>query len=234
MDTFSEIYLAVYDDLTASQDSTLYNITSVKRAVNRAYDKCAALFRWAKTEDALVTSTQKDIEYYDFPSNWRPDSAWALEVDGVDFDKPLLFDDYRYEKINGLPSGIERRWSQQACRFFIYPIPTAAGTDNITIWGVKVPELLVEDTDTTIFSYNLRNCNDAIVQEAVAILKNKTDDKNTSQFRSTEAKSILITEWTNTRKEQMKYQKSRPMFDVPDYFPKGNVKTLTGKFNQVV
>lgn len=233
MDTFSEIRLAVYSDLTASQDSTLYNVTDVDKAINRSYDKCAALFRWSKTEDAKITTTQLNIDYYDFPDTWRPDSAWKLTVNGVDYGDPVLFPDYLKEIEDGIPSGLERMWSQQWTRFFIYPTPASAGLD-ITIWGAEIPDLLVNDSDTTIFSYSLRECNDAIVQEAVAILKNKTDNANISQFRSTGAKQILITAWTRIRQEQMKFQKIKPMFNVPDFFPKNGVKTTQGKFNTIV
>jgi len=233
MDTFQDLYEAVYSDLTANTESTLYSLTAVKLAVNRAYDKAASLFRWSKTEDAEVTYTQLNIEYYDYPKEWRPDSIWKLTVAGVDYGDPLTFKDYLYEKENDMPSGLERMWATQWTRFFIYPTPSTADLE-INIWGVEVVEWLVDDEDETIFSYNMRDCNDAIVNEAVAILRAKAENERSSQFRSVAAKEILISAWNKMRQEQAKYEKTTPMFDVPDMFSRGRTRSKVGKFNTVV
>lgn len=230
MDTFQDLYEAVYSDLTANSDSTLYSLTAVKLAVNRAYDKAAALFRWSKTEDAQVTYTQLNIDYYDFPQTWRPDSIWKLTVDGIDYGDPLTFKDFLYERENDMPSGLEHMWATQWTRFFICPTPTVADLE-IDIWGVEVVEWLTDDTDETIFSYSMRDCNDAIVNEAVAILRAKAENERSSQFRSVAAKEILISAWNKMRQEQQKYEKTTPIFEVPDFFARGRTRSKVGKFN---
>jgi hypothetical protein len=230
MDNFAELCSTVQSDLNIDSNSTLYSLTTVKLAVNRAYRKAGGLYRWAELEDAQKTSSIASQEYYDYPDTWRPDSMWKLVVDDEDYFDPLVFKDYLYEKENDIPSGADYLWSTQWRRFFIYPTPTANGNNNISIWGVKNVETLVNESDVTIFTYSLPECNEAIVLEAVAILKSKGENEKAGQFRSSEAKQILTTAWGKIRQEQMKYEKTQPFFDVPDLFGKDNIKNEIGKF----
>jgi hypothetical protein len=224
MDSFLELQQAVQSDLTVGDESSLFPIATIKLAINRAYRKSAGLFRWPETEDAKKTSTEENQEYYDYPQNWRPDSVWKVTVDDVDYGDPLSFKDYLYEKEEDLPSGKEYMWTSQWRRFFLYPTPTTNGSNNITVWGQEIVAKLADDTDVTIFSYSMPECNDAIVMEAVAILKSKGNDSKTGEMVSIEAKKILATSWSKVRQEQAKYEKTLPFFDVPDLFA-GNVTT---------
>jgi hypothetical protein len=221
MNLFSDLITAVQDDLTVGNESTLYTPALIKRAINRAYIKAGGLFRWPETEDAKKTSTQALIEYYDYPSTWRPDSIWKLMVDDVDYGDPLSFKDYLYEKEEDIPCGRDYIWASQWRRYFIYPTPTAAGSYNISVWGQKVVDELVEDAAVTIWSYSMPECNDAVVLEAVAILKSKGELEKGAEFRSMEAKQILAVAWGKVRQDQAKYFRTQPMFDVPDYFGGG-------------
>jgi hypothetical protein len=221
MDLFSQLITAVQSDLTIGSESTLFPLDTIKLAINRAYRKGAGLYRWSETEDAKKTSTQANTEYYDYPQNWRADSIWKLQVDNVDYGDPLIFKDYLYEKENDIPSGLQYLWTNQWRRFFIYPTPTASGDFNISVWGVRIVDELVNDADVTIWSYSMPECNEAIVLEAVAILKNKAEEEKAGVFRSMEAKQILVTAWTKIKQEQAKYEKTQPFFDVPDFFGKG-------------
>jgi len=218
MDIFTDLITGVQDDLTVGSESSLFPLALVKRAINRAYRKAAGLFRWPETEDAKKTSTVANQEYYDYPQNWRPDSIWKLKVDGEDYGDPVVFKDYLYEKENEIPSGMERLWTSQWRRFFIYPTPTTNGTNNICVWGLRIPDALSSDGDVTIFSYSMPECNEAIVLEAEAILKSKGELEKSAEFRSNEAKQLLTIAWGKVRQDQAKYEKSRPFFDVPDYF----------------
>lgn len=230
MDTFLQLITAVQGDLTVNSTSTLFTETLIKSALNRAYRKAAGLFRWPETEDAKKTSTVTSQEYYDYPTNWRPDSVWKLLVDDVDYGDPLVFKDYLYEKEEDMPSGLTKAWTNQWRRFFIYPTPTTNGNNNISIWGQKVVDALSADADTTIFSYSMPECNDAIVLEAEAILKAKGEDETSSAFKSAEAKQILTIAWGKVRQETMKYEKTTPIFEVPDFFGPSNIKNKIGNF----
>lgn len=218
MDTFLELITAVQSDLTVGSDSTLYPTATIKLALNRAYRRAGGLYRWPETEDAQKTNTQNGQEYYDYPTTWRPNSAWKLVVDGEDYGDPLVFKDYLYEKENSIPSGADYLWSNQWRRYFIYPTPTAAGSYNISVWGVKIVTALSADSDTTIFSYAMPECNDAIVLEAVAILRSKGQDNGTSQFKSVEARALLTTAWNKIKQDRARQEKTQPIFNVPDFF----------------
>ena len=100
MDDFSELITALLSDLNASTSSSLYPTATIKLALNRAYIKASRLFRWPALQDAKKTSSQINIEYYDAPEDWSPNSIWRLEMDdnqyGEDPDgSPMTFEDYR-------------------------------------------------------------------------------------------------------------------------------------------
>lgn len=230
MDLFSELQTAVQSDLNVGDESTLFPPTTIKLAINRAYRKCAALFRWPETEDAKKTSTQANQDYYDYPQNWRPDSIWKLKVDDVDYGAPLSFKDYLYELENHVPSGRSYIWSSQWRRYFIYPTPTTTGSNNIVVWGQRIVDELSSEGDVTIWSYSMPECNEAVVLEAVAILRDKGEDEKTGELKSGESKQILAVAWGKIKQEQAKYQQTTPFFNVPDMFSNKVSKTRIGNF----
>lgn len=219
MDTFLELIQAVQSDLTLGDESSFMPLATVKLAINRAYiNKVSAIFKWPQTEDAKLTSTESGLEYYEYPDKWRPNSIWKLVVDGTDYEDPLAFRDYEYEKNNDYPSGKTKIWANKALKYFIAPVPTANGDNNIEVHGQMIPDKLVSDNDLTLFSYNMPECNEAIVMEAVAILKAKGEDNGGSDFISKQAKQILVVAWGKIRQEMAKYEKTLPMFNVGDMF----------------
>lgn len=236
MDLFSELIQAVQDDLTVGNESTLFPLALVKRAINRAYRKSTGLFRWSELEDAKKTSTIANQEYYDFPQNWQADSIYRLEVDDEQYGEaidgsPLSYQDYlTWRRDDANSNSTDKKWAVQWRRFFIYPVPTTTGSNNITVWGQRVPDALASDGDVTIFSYSLPECNEAVVLEAGAILKAKGGEEKSGEFRSSEAKLILASAWNKIRQNQAKYDKNLPFFNVPDLFAGRNVKQTTGNF----
>lgn len=237
MDTFLELQQAVQSDLTIGDESSLYPPEAVKLAINRAYTKAAGLFRWPETEDAKKTSTQANQEYYDYPQNWRSNSVWKVMIDGVRYGEspdgsPLVFQDFLQWKEDN-PNSTEKKWANQWRRYFVSPIPATQGDNNIWVWGYRVVDKLVEDAEVTIFSYSMPECNEAIVLEAVAILKSKGENENSAQFRSNESKQILVLAWAKIKQDNSKYAKNAPIWDVPDFFGKGSRggDDPTGNFN---
>ena len=235
MDTLANIRVAVQDDLTVGDESTLFSPTIIDRAINRAYRKVGGLFPWPELQDAKKTSTQASQEYYDYPQNWRSNSIWKLVVDGDRYGEdpdgsPLSFDDYLNWKEDN-PDSTDKKWGNQWRRFFIWPVPTVLGSNNICVWGIKVISSISADSDTTIFSYSTPEANEAIELETVAILKSKSDNTESSQFKSLEAKQILSVAWNKISKEQAKYEKNMPFFQVNDFFGGSNSKDLRGRFD---
>lgn len=217
------------DDMTIGEESDMFPPVTVKRAVNRSYRKAGGLFLWPMLEDAQKTSTEINQEYYDYPQNWRPNTIWRVEIDGQMWGEdpdgsPLTFNDYLIFKQQE-PTSVEKKWSNQWLRYFISPTPTSNGNLNMSIFGYQNVTPMVNDEDVTIFSYVLPECNEAIVLEAVAILKNKGEAEKSGEFRSAEAKAILVVAYNKIKQQMSKYEKKQPFFSVPNFFPRGRVGT---------
>lgn len=227
MDTFQDLIDAVSGDLKIpNTGNSTYTLPMIKRALNRAYARAGALYRWPETEDAQKRNSVANREYYDYPRNWRPDSMFRLEVDGNIYGNepdgsPMDFNDFLTWKKNNSNS-TDKKWSTQWRRFFVYPVITTNGDKNIKTWGQKAVDELEFETDTTIFSYHMRECNDAVVLEAGTILRGDEDDKDRSDLMVNEdAFNILTRSWAKIASEQSKYEKEQPMFDVDDMFSDG-------------
>lgn len=236
MDLFNELQVAVQSDMTIGSESTLYPPTTIKLALNRAYRKCGGLFRWPELEDAKKTSTEAGEEYYDYPQGWRPDSIWKIKIDGdrygeVPDGSPLSYEDYLNWREDN-PNSTDKKWANQWRRYFVYPVPTTTGDNNICVWGQRNVDTLVNDADVTIWSYSMPECNEAVILEAVAILKSKGEQEKSGEFRSVEAKGILLVAWNKIKQEQAKYKKVQPFFNVSDMFGKGSgTGQNTGNFD---
>lgn len=241
MDLFSDLISAVQSDLTIDNNSSLFPPLTVQLAINRSYRKIGGLHLWPETEDAQKTSTEIAEEYYDFPEKWLAYSIWKLTVDDVDYDDPIAFADFQHEKEHNWPSGLKKAFTQQQRKYFIYPIPSTNGNNNISIWGQKAVDKLVNPTDTTIFSYSLPEVNEAIVLEAGAILKLKGQIEQPVQrsfiggtlLLSMEAQNVVGIAWSKVQKMKMRTDKIKPFFDVPDFFPSRTRrnKTRIGEFD---
>ena len=236
LDTYQDLWEAVQSDMNVLDEAPLYPLVKVKSAVGRSYTKCAGIFRWSGTESAKRTTTQANIEYYDYPSEFRDNSIYRIEVDGDQYGEgddgsPMDFGDFLIWKADSdNANSTDKKWANQQRRFFLYPIPTSTGL-TIDVWGQKVVTALSSGSDRTIFSRSMPECNEAIVLEAVAILKSKGEEEKAGEFRSQEAKQILITAWNKIRQEKAKYEKVQPFFQVTDMFGKGTTKQNTGNFN---
>lgn len=236
MDTFADMIAALQSDLNVTSNSSLFPPATCKSALNRAYRKSGALFRWPALEDAKKTSTEANQEYYDAPQTFRPDSIWRLEIDGNQWGEdpdgsPMVYEDYliwRADSDNA--NSTKKKWAVQWLRYFVFPIPTSNGDNNIVVWGQKNVATLTADGDTTIFSYSMPECNEAVVLEAKAILQGKGEDEKSMEMASLEAKQILAVAFNKIRQEKAKYEKTQPMFDVDDMFGKGTTEQKTGNF----
>lgn len=231
--TREDLRKAVQSDMNINDNSSLYPPSAINLALQRSYVKSYRLFRWPGTEDAKKTTTQQDQDYYDAPDTFVPDSIWRVEVDGVMYGEgedgsPLSFKDYLVWKSNN-PNSTEKKWAKQWTRYFISPTPSAAGIE-ICVYGQVNPDRLDDDSDETIFSNNLPECNEAIVLEAKAILKHKGQAPKEGEFYSAEAKGILSVAFSRIKQDGSLEKKNLPMFNVPDFFARNNQTQVTGNF----
>lgn len=221
LNTLGEIDTALASDKNISVNASLFPENTRKMAINRAYRKAGGLFRWPALEDSKQTTTGLNQTYYDAPETWKPDSLWRLEVNGEPYGElpdysPIHFSDYLNWKTKN-PTSTDKKWAVQWLRYFFTPAATTAGL-TITIWGQKNITPMTNANDTTIFSYNMPECNEAIVLEAAAILDRKGDKSDSGEFVSTEAKSLLAVAFNKLKQEQTKFEKLEPRFNVPDMF----------------
>jgi|TARA_Y100000034_G_scaffold52172_1_gene64094 hypothetical protein len=236
MDTYLQIIQGVQSDLTIGDESPLFPLATVKLAIGRAYRKGAGLFRWPDLEDARVTSTKDGDEYYESPDDFQRDSIWRIEVDSKQYGEdpdgsPMSYPDYliwRADDDNA--NSTEKKWAVHKNRFFIFPVPTTDGDKNISVWGQRLADALSNDGDVTIWSYTMPECNEAVVLEAVAILKAKGEAQQSGQILSLEAKQIWVTAWNRIKLNQSKYEKTQPFFNVKDMFGKPKTSDIIGNF----
>ena len=237
MDVFSDLITALQSDLNVNDNSSIFPPATCKLALNRANIKCGRLFRWPQLSDAKVTSTQEDIENYDYPETWSPESIWRVEIDDEPFGvapdfSPMAFQNYLDWKADSAnANSTAKKWANHGNQYFVYPTPAAVGTNNISVWGQRNVVVLDDDDDLTIFSYRMPECNEAIVLEAAAILRFKGDSNQTGQMLSEQAKAILAIAYSKIKQEKAKYEKPSAFFTVPDYFSgKSSVKSIIGNF----
>lgn len=231
MNTLSDMRTAVLSDLNASANSSLFPTATVNRALNRSYIKVAGYFRWSDLEDAKTTTTQAD-EVIDVPDAFRYNSVWRVVIDGEIYGEkpdgsPMDFKDYLEWKADNSTSTL-KKWTQYRNQLFIHPTPTAGLT--IIVWGQRNITEMTDDADTTIFSSNLPEVNEAIVLEAEAILKLKGKDMDGRTFASEEAKALAINAFNKVKMEKSKYEKTQPFLNVPDFFGDSGTEDYIGNF----
>lgn len=223
MDTLKEMREALQSDLSVGTNSSFFPPDTIDSALNRAYRKTGALFNWPALEDAKSTVTEANENYLDAPNNWKPNSLWRLEIDGKVYGDepdhmPMSFHDFLdWKDDTANANSTDKKWAVQWLRYFFTPTPTEAGL-VVTVWGQKSVSKMTGDDSTTIFSYNMQECNEALILEADAILNRKGNSMNDGQFLSAEAKQILILANDKVRKNQAKSKKTQTQFYTPDFF----------------
>ncbi len=232
MDTLSDMQAGLQSDLNIGAESTLFDPNTLTLAINRAYRKISGMFKWPALHDALKTSTEANQEYYDYPDYWRPDSIWKVKVDGEDMGDALTTKDYFFEQEQNFPSGPRNIWTNQRLRIFLtvngVP-PLNDGDNNIELWGQMFPPKLNIAGDVSVFSYDMPEVNEAIVLEALSILRIKGGEQPVRLLRyvqgalllSIEAQGIVQGAWQKILQEQAKLNKTTPMFNSPDFFRSG-------------
>lgn len=230
MNTFLEMQTELQSRLSITGSSSFYTLARIKSELNDIHIWAGSLFDWPALKDARRTSSIAGNYYYDYPSTFRPESIWTIEIDGKEYN-PKDFDDFMDYKRNNPSDTSKRIFANYGLQYFVFPTPTANGTNNIDVWGFKNAPALSADGDKTIFSDYDPAGNEAIVKQALAVLQAKGKDKKTGQIEDAEAKAILAGIYQKILQNRQRYQKlDHPRFDVPDYFGSSLAKYKIGNF----
>jgi hypothetical protein len=214
--------------LQVASNSTLYPASRITSLIQNAYMWATQFVIWHDLVRAVCSHTVENQEYYDYPANFRSESVIRMEVDNLEYRRKNYEDYLAFKREN--PNSTKRMFASFGRQFFISPIPTVTGSENLTVWGAIQADPLTSNTSVPIFSYNKEEANEAVIKKAfsVAVLRS---DAGLSQ--SEEASSIIILsklssdENKNTQRNQ---RLEHPMFDIPDYYGNNGVSPI-GRFN---
>lgn len=227
--TFDDIKTRVTSKLKATASSTAYTPTKISNAVIDANDWAAGLYNWPHLEKAKITKTKAGYYYYDFPPTFLTDSIVRLVISGQPYDSTDFNDflNYKY-KTNTNETG-KFLFAVFNRQYFIDPVPTVDNLD-LFVFGLEAVATLVNPLDKTIFSNAEPSANLAIVKKAYAELLPKSE-KKLAQAEEDDAVKMLANAYSKILKRQNKYKTlNRPMFVVPNMFPRSNMSTPKGNF----
>lgn len=230
MDTRENIEDELIARLQTADNSTLFPASRITQLIQRAYVWATQLFIWQDLVKGKYTTTQANINYYDYPESFRTSTIIRLEVDGESYDR-VNFEDFLAYKENN-PTGEDKIFANYGRQVFISPTPTSAGL-NLSVWGaynVKASDLS-SSSSQTIFSENKEEGNEAIVKKAYSVAI-KGDNNNLAISEEKDALGILARlhqeEQASTQRDK---RKDHPKFDVHDMFRGSNTANLTGHFS---
>lgn len=213
--------------LQASSNSSLFTSTRITSLIKNAYEWATNTFIWLDLVKAKTGSTKNGYEYYDYPDEFRSGSVVRLVIDSVSYERKNFEDYLQYKEDNS--NTTKKMFASYGRQFFVNPTPSSDGSSNMDIWGAIQADSLDNSTDTTIFSYNSPEGNEAVVQRAFGVAM-KRINPSLSKSEMENAISILAKlnsdQWKATQRDQ---RLDHPKFDVPNYF--GNDRSAgIGKF----
>ena len=143
--TFLELLTELNNRIAAAKVSGFWTDTMKKEWINKAGERICDFRRWKFLESAKKTTTVKDQEYYDYPSEFKLNSIYYMEVDGKEHIE-TSWDDYQDYKA---AESTDKIFTSHNGFYFINPTPAEANLE-IAIWGIKKWVKLVNDADLPI------------------------------------------------------------------------------------
>lgn len=229
MQTYGEMQSELVSRLQVANNSTLFPTSRIQTLIKDAHLWATSLYIWLDLVRAKTTSTRSGHEYYDYPTEFRTDTIVMIEIDGEEYDRKN-FEDFRDYRRNNATSK-KKIYSNYGRQFFISPIPTVDGSNNMDVWGaIQAPQLTLS-TDYTIFSRNNDSGNEAIVKKAQAVAVEPKDPNKAAKLE-TDAIGLLtliFQKQQNTLQRDQRIQ--HPQFDVPDFFAGNGMSVRPGSFS---
>ena len=218
MKTRAEIKARFNNQLRLGKNSTIFSEEMKNTFVNDAITYVATLYKWPQREmcATYISGTEAGAGYYDYPNDpvqFPPGSIRTLTIDGISYEQKDYYDLMQY--VNGekkLPENIEKvtHWfANFGTWFFIFPIIDLEGLE-IHATGVIQPQPLTDDEATTIWSDDMEQLNEAVVEYMLFIA---THDQNHIQLCNNLAAQV----WSKFVTEKQKNVPiHRPFLRVPD------------------
>lgn len=227
---FSEYQQAVLDDISVEAGDAFYKTAVIKRAINRAYRWVAGLRNWPQTEEAYKRDTEAGKDYYNYPSNFKTDSITRLLYNGKEYTKTAWRDFLRYQDNN--PNGTDKIFGDYKRQYHINA-DVEALTAGVEVWGQIIPEDMVNNSDTTLFSGD-SNIEEAILKKTLAILYKKARGQmyDRGVVLEDDAKALVSDAWTQIMKSQGDYQsKDTAVFNRIEILPTRSQRRRSGRGN---
>jgi hypothetical protein len=214
MQTYSEMQAELLSRAMAASNSTLFTTTRIQNVLQDAYQKATSIYLWPQLESAKKTDTVASQYYYDYPSDFRTDSVSRAIIDDEEYERKD-FEDYLNYKLANSTDTDTKIFADHNRMIFVFPTPTANGTDNFDVLGHIQASALAT---TTIFTYHDESGNEAVVKLGLSVLLAKIN-KNLAMQEENEAKAILATIYSKILQRKQRDQRlDRPFFEVPDFF----------------
>ena len=172
---FSELQQELDNRIAAAKVSGFWTSAMKKEWINKAGERVCDFRRWKVLELAKQTTTKPNWEYYDYPSEFKTNSIYYMEVDGNEYIEKS-WDDYQAYKAAGSPDKI---FTSHNGFYFIHPTPTEDGKE-ILIFGIQKWTKLVNDADELILPSEF---DEAIIKLALAtcLQKERRYDEATAE-----------------------------------------------------
>lgn len=177
----SELLTELNNRISAAKVSGFWTDAQKKEWINKAGERICNFKNWKDLELAKSTTTKGDQEYYDYPSEFKPNSIYHLEVDGDEYDKKN-WDEYQDYKAAESDAKI---FTSHNGFYFISPTPEEADL-SIDVWGYKRWVKLVANEDTPILPSEF---DEAIIKLALATCLKKEGRYNEAQVEIAEVEA---------------------------------------------
>lgn len=225
---------AVLDEISLDSTDTFITTAILNRFYARSVQWLANLKNWQQTQIArkitIVAAGDETDEYWDYPENFKTDSVYRIDVDGVRY-KPLTWEEYLNYK-EDTPQGKEI-YTDHRRQLFIYPTVTNGAV--LSIWGHEIIATPDNDADEHPFTGE-QLLEEAINRYLMGLCYKKRDGSYYEKGKAlyTEALTLALQAWEQQQKAQAnKKTENAEAWEHIDFTQQraGNRVTRRGSFN---
>ena len=198
--------------LNASTTISFYSDTILNDWLDQSHRWSAGFRKWPWTEGRVSTTLSLDSnDSMGYPEGWRADSIRICQVGGKRYQK-LNYEDFLIFREDRSDDD-ERVFSDFGRRIYINP---NGSSGTLATWGQYLPGAFDRtnyESETTIFSNNEEEGNEAMVQEMMAYAKLREHKPKETEYHHRRAIEILDKIWEAVGEEQFGYHsKNRGMW----------------------